>query len=276
MAALAEAALRDELARADRDDEEIAGLVALIRADPNAHAHLQNDPVERKRLRGAFANAILTEAAAIVPFVPPAPPVSPAPPQQQAPIVVDLVRLQDHKHFRPLGPPVKPDAPAEHAFSHLKIDHTMSGFVVGSQEEKAVRLIYDHLMYESKPSPPCKEIPASHTPGAEGTRGPFFTAREHDHKPPSSKGSHKEILIYGSTQLSKTPEAAASAWAACFIDGCVPIIGGTRCPRPSSPPFYSAPHARPFPFISFMCDSPQQGRRRDRLERHGGRHLEAQ
>ena len=88
-------------------------------------------------------------------------------------------------------------------------------------------------MKKSKPNPPCKEIPTSHSPGADCTRGPFFTVREHDHKPPL-KGSHKEILIHGSTQLSKTPEAAASAWAACFVDGCVPIIGSARQPGPPS------------------------------------------
>jgi len=120
---------------------------------------------------------------------------------------------------------VKPDAPPEHAFSHLHIDHTVSGFTVGSDKEKTVRLIYEHLMYESKPQPPCKEVPAAFRPGLRaGARGPFFTVREHDHKPPP-QGSHKEVLIYGSTQLSKTPEAAASAWCAFFVDGCVPIVG---------------------------------------------------
>lgn len=119
---------------------------------------------------------------------------------------------------------MKPDAPASHYYSHLRIDHTISGFKVGSEEEKAVLLIYEHLMYESKPNPPCKEVPRSYRDGDDCTRGPFFTVREHDHKPPP-KGSHKEVLIFGSTQLSKTPEAAASAWCAFFIDGCVPIIG---------------------------------------------------
>jgi hypothetical protein len=105
------------------------------------------------------------------------------------------------------------------------VDHTVSGFRAGSQEELAVRLIYRQMMYASKPSPPCKEIPAEHRPSErEGMRGPYFTVREHDLCPPP-KGSHKEILIYGSTQLSKTPEAACTAWCAFFVDGCVPIIG---------------------------------------------------
>jgi hypothetical protein len=148
----------------------------------------------------------------------------PAATRQPSLIEVDVDRLAEHKYFVPLGPSVKSDAPAGDAFSMLRVDHTITRFKVGSQQEKAVMLIFSHLMYESKPQPPCKEIPRSHRSGADNTRGPFFTVRQHDHKPPS-KGSHKEILIFGSTQLSKTPEAAASAWAACFVDGCVPIIG---------------------------------------------------
>ena len=72
------------------------------------------------------------------------------------------------------------------------MDHTLSRFRVGSEEEKAVCLIYAHLMYESKPSPPCKEIPAEYAEGAAQMRGPFFTVRDFDHEPPL-KGSHKEI-----------------------------------------------------------------------------------
>jgi len=48
--------------------------------------------------------------------------------------------------------------------------------------------------------------------------------REHNLKPPTRAASHSEVLIFGSTQLSKTPEAAASAWCAFFIDGCLPIM----------------------------------------------------
>lgn len=105
------------------------------------------------------------------------------------------------------------------------IDHTLSGFEPSSQEEYAVQLIYRQLMYASKPSPPCKEIPEKcNKKSPIGKRGPFFTVREHDYRPPK-QGSHKEILIYGSTQLSKTPEAACTAWCAFFVDGCMPIIG---------------------------------------------------
>ena len=145
----------------------------------------------------------------------------PLPSRDPSIINLDLLSLSEHKAFKELGPVVKHDAPANHFYSHMKIDHTVSGFAVGSQEEKAVLLVYRHLMYESKPFP-CKEVPGL---GNHNTRGPFFTIREHNHQPPLEREAHREVLIYGSTQLSKTPEAAASAWCAFFIDGCVPIIG---------------------------------------------------
>ena len=213
----AEQALRDHLRSRGLDDEEIDDVVKKIHSDPTKFQARLDKP-----LHSAFA-CFLLEAGqrAIVPFNPAAGPPMPV----RAPTITDVDgdKLETDRFFKPLGPVVKPDAPEQHYYSHLRIDHTVSGFVVGSEEEKAVLRIYEHLMYESKPNPPCKEVPNSHRPGPDCTRGPFFTVREHDLKPPVS-GSHKEILIFGSTQLSKTPEACATAWCAYFIDGCVPIL----------------------------------------------------
>ena len=189
-----------------------------VRIDPNRFASRQNE-------YGTFARCLLASTSrAIAPYIPP-PAAAPLVSREPSIIDIDTTRIDQHKHFKPLGPVVKPDAPADHHFSHLRIDHSVSRFNVGSQEEKAVILLYTHLMYESKPNPPCKEVPSTFRAGGDCTRGPFFTIREHDHKQPAESGSHKEVLIFGSTQLSKTPEAAASAWCAFFIDGCVPIIG---------------------------------------------------
>ena len=214
----AEQALRDDLRSRGRDDEEIDAIVGAVRSNPSSYQSRQDKP-----LHAAFAHFLLNaEQQPIVPFTPgPAPP----PVNVRVPSITDVDgdKLEDDKFFKHLGPVVKPDAPKEHYYSHMRIDHTVSGFTVGSQEEKAVRLIYAHLMYESKPNPPCKEVHTSHREGPDCTRGPFFTVREHDLKPPV-KGSHKEILIFGSTQLSKPPEACATAWCAFFIDGCVPIL----------------------------------------------------
>ena len=146
--------------------------------------------------------------------------------KQPVPIELDASKLSDVPTFKArgqLGAEVYEHAPVSHHFSHLRVDHTLSGFRRSSAEETAVRLIYRHLMYESKPDPPCKEIPTS--AAQPGTRGPFFTVREHNHKPPADPSAHTEVLIYGSTQLSKTPEACVTAWCAYFVDGCLPIIG---------------------------------------------------
>ena len=213
----AEAALRVSLV--GRGIEEIEDVVHAVRNDPNRYSSRQN-------AQGGLARCLL--AATAKPIVPYHAPVHEQPPMiRKSPsiIEVDVERLCDHGFFKPLGPPVFPEAPAAHHFSHMNVDHTVSGFRVGSEEEKAVVLIYKHLMYESKPQPPCKELPDAFRPHLPvGARGPFFTVREHNLKPPERPTSHSEVLIYGSTQLSKTPEAAASAWCAFFIDGCLPIM----------------------------------------------------
>jgi len=212
----AEEALRVALIARGDDATEIDDTIHAIRSDPNRYR-------ERTCVRGAFARALLAPSRS-QPFVPVGPSILSQSQGQQAAVNVDVSSLTEHQHYWPLGPPVKQDAPTSHAFSKVCVDHTLSRFRVGSEEEKAVCLIYAHLMYESKPSPPCKEIPAEYAEGAAQMRGPFFTVRNFDLEPPL-KGSHKEILIVGSTQLSKTPEAGASGWAGFFVDGCVPIFG---------------------------------------------------
>lgn len=119
-------------------------------------------------------------------------------------------------HFIDLGPECYPEAPADHHFSHLRIDHTISRFEVGSQEEKAVQLLYRRIFYSPKPFP-CQRI--------DDDRGPFYAAREFELQQPSDSESHRECLVYGPPQLSKTPEACATAWAATFIDGNQTVIG---------------------------------------------------
>mmetsp|Transcript_12977 Transcript_12977/g.32944 ORF Transcript_12977/g.32944 Transcript_12977/m.32944 type:complete len:253 (+) Transcript_12977:80-838(+) len=210
----AEANLRAVLHGRSLSDVEIEDTVEAVRNDPNRYRDRQNE-------HGELARALLTRNGSLpVPFLEgQGGPIVP----HRDPSVVDIDELRSHKYFVPQGPVAYAGAPEEHSFSHLRIDHTLSGFRVGSEEERAVQRIYQHLMYESK-STPCKEIPATHRAGQDCTRGPFFTVREHDHRPPC-KGSHKEVLIFGSTQLSKTPEAACTAWCAFFIDGCIPIIG---------------------------------------------------
>ena len=167
----AEAALRASLA--GRDDQDIEDTVHAVRNDPNRYRDRQN-------VQGAFARCILS--AANLPIVPFNPPRSGPPMVAKNPSIidVDVERLCDHQFFKPLGPPLYPKAPAEHCFSHMNVDHTVSGFRVGSEEEKAVRLIYAHLVYESKPQPPCKEVPHNFRPSLpEGARGPFFTLLNH-------------------------------------------------------------------------------------------------
>eukprot|EP00966_Prymnesium_polylepis_P134084 3099499-Prymnesium_polylepis.1 len=236
----AEANLRAVLHGRSLSDVEIEDTVEAVRNDPNRYRDRQNE-------HGELARALLTRNGSLpVPFLEgQGGPIVP----HRDPSVVDIDELRSHKYFVPQGPVAYAGAPEEHSFSHraslkfdpirlelepiqrssvvssfaVRIDHTLSGFRVGSEEERAVQRIYQHLMYESK-STPCKEIPATHRAGQDCTRGPFFTVREHDHRPPC-KGSHKEVLIFGSTQLSKTPEAACTAWCAFFIDGCIPIIG---------------------------------------------------
>ena len=126
-----------------------------------------------------------------------------------------VTRLCEHANFVPLGPVVCSRAPAEHPFSHLRIDHTITRFAVGSEEEKAVRLLYYALHYAPKRFP-CKPIVDAVTGDA---LGPFCAARELQLRPPDDPQSHREILIFGATQLSKTPEAAVTAWDATFVDG---------------------------------------------------------
>ena len=173
----------------------------------------------------AAAPAAAVAPAQAMPMLPYDPSVPPGPSREESEVMdVDPERLTDDKRFRPLGDTLFSGAPAGHKFSHLRIDHTLSGFSAGSEEEKAIKLIYRQLMYTSKRGP-CKEIPASHNGLAEFYRGPFFSGREHDHEPPATTGAHSEVLVYGATQLSKTPEACSTAWLAFFCDGSLPIIG---------------------------------------------------
>ena len=144
-------------------------LIDTVRTNPAAFSQADS-PL------GDFARALLAApppaaaSLAIVPFVAAAPPPPPGQSASSA-VPVDVSKLSEHKYYKPLGPEVHPDAPASHKFSHLRVDHTISGFAVGSEEEKAVRYIYIHLQYETK-SLPCAEVPESHGGGRPaGARG---------------------------------------------------------------------------------------------------------
>ena len=225
----------------------VAELVAQGQPDFVANAIVDGVAATPEKYKGAktalgvYARKYIVHSAASLALVPYAPPAAPPPPPGRtasSAVPVDVTKLSEHPHFKPLGPEVYPQAPAEHKFSHLRVDHTISGFAVGSEEEKAVRLLYMHLQYETK-SLPCAEVPASHGGGRPaGARGPFYTTRQHDHTPPASNLAHPEVLIYGVTQLSKTPEACVAGWCATFVDGCLVVQGAcaTRAARSAARP----------------------------------------
>jgi hypothetical protein len=216
--AAAESALRDEMeASGDGDDADLE--IGRIRAEPARFHHRQNARGElaRKLIEQEEQDARMDVDPVVVDTPPPRPGRS-----SSTAVELDVSSLSEHKYFRaPSRLSVCPGKPASDKFSQLQIDHHLSGFGCGSEEEKAIRYLYQHLMYTSKPDPPCKEIPG---PEQEGLRGPFFKVREFDLAPPAEPTAHTEVLIFGSTQLSKTPEACTTCWAAFFVDGCLPVL----------------------------------------------------
>ena len=217
--ATAESALRAEMvARGDGADAD--DTIARIRAEPARFKDRQNalGELARKLIEKAEQDARMDVDPVVIDTPLPRPGRS-----SSTAVEVDVSRLSQHKFFRPLSTGTvcgSHGAPASHKFSQLHIDHHLSGFGCGSEEENAVRYLYQNLMYTSKPEP-CKEIPG---PGSAGLRGPFFKVREFDLAPPAEPKAHTEVLIFGSTQLSKTPEACTTCWAAFFVDGCLPVL----------------------------------------------------
>lgn len=213
------AALRAEMAaRGDGDDADFE--IGRIRAEPARFQHRQSAVGElaRKLIEQEEQDARMDVDPVVVNIPPPQPGRS-----SSTAVEVDVSSLSEHKYFRALSTAtVCPGKPASHKFSQLHIDHHLSGFGCGSEEEKAIRYLYQNLMYTSKPNPPCKEIPTG--PEPEGLRGPYFKLREFDLAQPAEKTAHTEVLIFGSTQLSKTPEACTTCWGAFFVDGCLPVL----------------------------------------------------
>lgn len=106
-----------------------------VRGSPDKYSNAQGAIGELAR------QLIAREVQPIVPFGQP-------PQDARAPQVgrslsqaldVEVTRIKDHHHYRKgsMGREVYPGAPSEHYFSHLRIDHTMSGFTAGSKEEEA-------------------------------------------------------------------------------------------------------------------------------------------
>ena len=58
-----------------------------------------------------------------------------------------MYSIAEHDHFTPLGPELMPICPICASFSCLRIDHTVSGFDIGSEEEKALQVLYERLAY---------------------------------------------------------------------------------------------------------------------------------
>ena len=237
----AEQALRTEMSQRGEDPMDIDDKCVHIMQDPQRFSGRPGNVGEYARrliaerqldqaFQAAASQAAAPEAAnapaQAIPMLPYDPSVAPGPSREESEVMdVDPERLTDDRRFTPLGDTLFSGAPVGHKFSHLRIDHTLSGFSAGSEEEKALQLIYWQLMYTSKQLP-CKEIPADFSGGAAPRmRGPFFSGREHDHEPPATTGAHSEVLVFGVTQLSKTPEACSTAFLAFFYDGCLPIIG---------------------------------------------------
>ena len=222
--ATAESAVRVQMA-AHGNGDDADDTIGRIRAEPALFKDRQNalGELARKLIEQAEQDARMDVDPVVVDNPPPLPGRS-----SSTAVEVDVSRLSEHSFFRALSTvPVCPGKPASDKFSQLHIDHHLSGFACGSEEEKAIRFLYHDFMYTSKPVP-CKEIPdpPDHPdpPTIKGLGGPFYKAREFDLAPPAEPKAHTEVLIFGSTQLSKTPEACITCWAAFFIDGCQPVL----------------------------------------------------
>ena len=116
MSAEAERAALNELAA----QHGMAGaqiFVDTVRTNPATFSQQQN-------ALGDFARALLAgppaaSPLAIVPFVAAA---AAPPPGRSTSSAIDLApdMISKHENFTPLGPELYPEAPAEHAFSHLR------------------------------------------------------------------------------------------------------------------------------------------------------------
>jgi hypothetical protein len=115
-------------------------------------------------------------------------------------------------NFVRLGPILKEDAPEHHYLSHMRIDPTLSGH--SDQEMQLLRRVYIYLQYERRKTP-------SMTP--EFADAPMLAMQEVRLKR-GTEGKPIENVLFGLTQLSKTPEIVWCAFCSYFILGCVPVI----------------------------------------------------
>jgi hypothetical protein len=115
-------------------------------------------------------------------------------------------------NFVNLGPMLKEDAPDHHYLSHMRIDPTLSRH--SDQEMQLLRRVYLHIQYEQRKTP-------SMTP--ELADAPMLAMQEVRMKR-GTDGKPIENVLFGLTQLSKTPEIVWGAFCSYFILGCVPVI----------------------------------------------------
>jgi hypothetical protein len=136
--------------------------------------------------------------------------------------------------------PLDPAAHSEDYLMHQEIDHTISRFLPGSPEARALRIIARHLLDACVPNPADHDdtdAPVFERDGitpygdydgsvyGDDINGPFLGARRLNYQPPDDPRLSRETCLSGVPQLSKTVHETVVAWVNAFVDGIFPVIG---------------------------------------------------